>query len=152
MVNDKDLNTVVEKLADQRGFFIVDIQNKKGKIKVIIDDREGIKLDECVSINREIRSFFGEKLDDHDLEVTSPGLTEPFKVLRQYEKNVGQKVEVMQRDGSKISGKLLSASPDQITLEEKKRIKTENKKKKTIREEHNIPMNEVEQTKLIISF
>jgi len=152
MIQNREIMKVVEKLAEERGFFMVDLQNKKGKIKVIIDDQPGIKLDACIDINKALRAHFGERIDEYDLEVTSPGLTEPFKVLQQYQKNIGQKVQVLRKDGTTLRGTLLDVSPEQITLEEKKRVKTEKKKKKTIREEHAIALEEVQQTKLLISF
>lgn len=152
MIDDGSLRKAVEELATKRGFFIVDLQNKKGRIQVIIDDYQGIKLDECVEINRDLRSLFGEKLDDVDLEVTSPGLTEPFKVYEQYDKNVGRKVQVQLTDGRQISGKLQQVAPDQIMVEEKKRIKNEKNKKRTVHEEHEIPFTDIQHTKLLISF
>ena len=152
MVQDKDIRNFVDQLSKERNFFVVDIQNKKGKIKVIIDDYKGIKLDECIDVNREIRGFFEDQIDDYDLEVTSPGLNEPFKVFAQYEKNVGNKVEVLRKDGSQVTGKLVGAKPEQIEVEEKKRIKTDKKKKKTIHQQHTIAWNDIHHTKLIISF
>lgn len=152
MIDDVDLRKAVEELTERRGFFIVGLQNKKGRIQVIIDDYKGIKLDECIDINRELRSLFAEKIDAYDLEVTSPGLTEPFKVYEQYDKNVGQKVQVQLHDGTQISGRLLKVSPEQIRVEEKKRIKTDKNKKKTIHQEHDIPFGDIHHTKLLISF
>jgi ribosome maturation factor RimP len=152
MIQNGEIKKVVEELAEERGFFIVEIQNKKGKIKVIIDDQPGIKLDECIDINKALRAHFGERIDEYDLEVTSPGLTEPFKVLQQYRKNIGQKVQVLRKDGTTLSGTLLDVTPEQITLEEKKRVRNEKKKKKTIREEHAIALEDVQHTKLLISF
>ncbi len=45
---------------------------------------------------------------DFSLEVSSPGLDEPLKLKRQYQKNIGRNVEVTLQDGSKKEGKLLS--------------------------------------------
>jgi len=152
MIDDAALKKAVEELAEQRGFFIVGLQNKKGKIQVIIDDYKGIKLDECIDINRELRGRFQEQIDDYDLEVTSPGLTEPFKVYEQYDKNVGRKVQVQLQDGSQISGRLVSVSPEKIQVDEKKRIKTEKKKNKTLHQQHDILFGDIHHTKLLISF
>ncbi len=44
---------------------------------------------------------------DFSLEVSSPGLDEPLKMLRQYRKNIGRQVELTLQDGSKKEGKLL---------------------------------------------
>jgi len=152
MIEDAELKKAVEELAENRGFFIVGLQNKKGRIQVIIDDYKGIKLDECMDINRGLRSWFGERIDAYDLEVTSPGLTEPFKVYEQYDKNVGQKVQVQLHDGTQISGKLGNVSPEGIRVDEKKRMKTDNKKKKTVHHQHDIPFGDIHHTKLLISF
>ena len=152
MIDDASLKKAVEELADQRGFFIVELQNKKGKIQVIIDDYQGIKLDDCIHVNRDLRSLFGQQLDGLDLEVTSPGLSEPFKVFEQYDKNVGRKVQVQIQDGRQISGKLLKVDAQGVTVEENKRIKNEKNKKKTVHEEHQIPFEDIHHTKLLISF
>lgn len=152
MIHDAALKKAVEDLAEQRGFFIVGLQNKKGKIQVIIDDYKGIKLDECIDINRELRARFAGKIDDYDLEVTSPGLTEAFKVYEQYDKNVGHKVQVQLHDGSQIRGRLVSVSPEKIQVDEKKRIQTEKKKKKTLHQQHDILFGDIHHTKLLISF
>lgn len=143
----------LENLPEAKNFFIVDIQNKKGKIIVSIDSYKGIKLDECVNVNRGLRNLFAGELDEYELEVTSPGLSEPLKVYQQYEKNVGKKVEVLlKQDRKKISGKLLDVDDRGIKLEEKKRIKTEKNKKKTVREEYSIDFDDIEYTKPVISF
>ncbi|MCF8335097.1 MAG: ribosome assembly cofactor RimP, partial [Bacteroidales bacterium] len=127
-------------------------QNKKGKLTVFIDNYKGIKLDDCVRINKDLRDLFAEELEDYELEVTSPGLATPFKVYQQYEKNIGNKVEVLLKTGQKLEGKLLQVDSDGIAVEEKKRVKTSTKKKTTIRKEHRINFEDMEYTKTIISF
>jgi hypothetical protein len=59
---------------------------------------------------------------------------------------------VLLKTGEKIKGKLLEVNPDDILIEEKKRIKNEKNKKKTVREEKSITFDEIKYTKLIISF
>ena len=152
MIKNTDIKKALDKLIDNKDFFVADIENKKGKITVFIDNYKGIKLDDCVRINQELRDLFAEALEDYELEVTSPGLTAPFKVYQQYEKNIGNKVEVLLKAGQRIEGKLLHVDSEGITLEEKKRMKTDKKKKQTIREEYVIAMEDVQHTKLLISF
>ena len=152
MVKNDDIEKALNELTGNTDFFVVDIQNKKGKITVFIDNYKGIKLEDCVRINQELRNLFAGELDEYNLEVTSPGLDSPFKVHQQYEKNIGNKVEVLLKTGQKIEGKLLRTDKEGIALEEKKRMKKGNKKKTTIRKEHHIAFNEMEYTKTIISF
>jgi len=152
MVKDRDIEDVVNDVLNSDDYFIVGIQNKQDTIKVIVDGYKGIDLDKCGEITRKLRSSFGEKVDDYNIEVTSPGLTSAFQVIEQYKKNIGQKVEILLKTGEKITGKLQEVNPESIFLEEKKRIKTDKNKKKTVREEKTIKFDEIKYTKLIISF
>lgn len=152
MVKDREIEKAVRDVLDSDNYFIVGIQNKQDTIKVIVDGYKGIDLEKCSEITRNLRSSFGEKVDDYNIEVTSPGLTSPFQVIEQYKKNIGQKVETLLKTGEKITGKLQEVNPDSILLEEKKRIKTDKNKKKTVREEKTIKFDEIKYTKLIISF
>jgi ribosome maturation factor RimP len=152
MITDSKLKEVLERIIDKDKYFIVKIHNKGDNIKVILDGYKKFGLEDCVNINRQLKNEFKGELDDYNLEVTSPGLTEPFEVPEQYQKHVGEKVEVLLNDGQKIEGKLLNVGDNEIELEEKKRIKTEKNKKKTIRENKILQFDNIKKTKLIISF
>jgi ribosome maturation factor RimP len=84
---------------------------------------------------------------DFSLEVSSPGVDEPLKLLRQYIKNKGRNVEVSFNDGTKKEGKLLEVGEDSITIEY-----TEGKGKKAIVHQPVIPFAEIKQTKVLIKF
>jgi len=152
MVKDQEIKEVVEPLLDPEDYFIVGIQNNQDNIKVIVDGYKGVNLDKCSEITREIRNVFGERVDDYNIEVTSPGLTQPFQVNQQYVKNIGNKIDILLHTGEKIKGKLLEVHENGILIEEKKRIKTDKNKKKTMREEKNIIFDDIKHTKLILSF
>ena len=72
-------------------------------IKVFLDADLGISIDKCVSYNRALYKEIVESGifpdGDFSLEVSSPGLEEPLKLRRQYQKNIGRNVEVMLKDG-----------------------------------------------------
>ena len=107
---------VDEKLSED--MFIVDITVGSGNsISVSVDSDTGISIDKCVEISRRIEHNLDRETEDFSLEVTSPGLTQPFKILRQYLKNIGQKVEVVARTGEKQVGTLKSANPEGFELE-----------------------------------
>lgn len=153
MIEEKDIRKIVESNLDPQEYFVIGIENKPDKIKVIIDGyQRSVDLDHCAVVTRELREVLGEEADNCDIEVSSPGLSEPFLVMEQYQKNIGEKVEVLLVNGEKLTGKLLEVNADHILLEEKKRIKTEKKKKKTVREQHSLRFDEIKHTKLIISF
>jgi ribosome maturation factor RimP len=152
MLSKKDIEKALHVLIKDQSIFVVDIENKKEKIKVSIDSHKGIKLDDCISINKGLREMLPGKIDEYELEVTSPGLNAPFKVFEQYEKYRDQKVAVLLKSGVKLEGRLRHADAEGILLEEKKRIKTEKNKKTTIHEEHRINFEDIEYTKPVISF
>ena len=86
-----------------RGFFIVDISvSKDNDIVIIIESEEGVvELDHCVGISRYFETKFDRETEDYSLTVSSAGLDQPFKVLKQYQKAVGTKVEVSLKGGKK---------------------------------------------------
>jgi ribosome maturation factor RimP len=152
MITKEQIEQALDKILDKEKYFVVNIHNKADSIKVVLDGYEKFNLDDCVDISRELKSIFGEELDDYHLEVTSPGLTAPFEVPQQYHKHVGEKVSVLLNDGQKIEGKLLEVLPEEIELEEKKRVKNDKGKKKTVTENKRIKLTDIKSTKLIISF
>jgi len=58
------------------------------------------------------------------------GLTSPFKIRRQYEKNIGNEIELLTQDGRKLSGILIEVKENEFVLSVKERVKIEGKKKK----------------------
>ncbi len=133
--------------------FIVEVKVGTGKIAVIIDHPKGVKIEDCVAINR----FLHEKLDEkgvfesHELEVGSPGMEEPLKILAQYKKRIGQSVSVLTFDGLKRNGIL--ASFDETFLHLNEEIKVGHGNKKEIQTKLNkIPFTDIKETRVIFSF
>ena len=140
-------------LAKEKSFFLVSLKVGGGnQIEVRIDSFEGIKMGDCVRLSRHIEGSLDREEEDFSLQVASAGLGEPFKVYQQYEKNIGRKVDVKLKGGEKILGKMLSAIPDEgIVLETKNREKI-GKKKQVVVKEHKLAFEQIDQTKIVISF
>ncbi|MCF8231262.1 MAG: ribosome assembly cofactor RimP [Bacteroidales bacterium] len=144
-----------EAVLSSDSFFIVDIEVKKDTINVYVDkDEEEVGINDCTEISRGL----SERLDlgAYNLNVSSAGFTQPFKVFRQYKKNIGQPVEVYLKDSSRKTGTLISAEKEKgITLELKDFKKAKKAKSKTKQpEEENIfiDFNEINMTKGIVTF
>jgi len=106
---------VEEVLSDD--MFIVDITvGAANQILVLVDSDAGISVGECVQISRHVEGSLDREVEDFSLEVSSPGLSTPFKVLRQYLKNIGREVEVVTNGGEKQKGILKSADSDGFVL------------------------------------
>ncbi|SIO47416.1 ribosome maturation factor RimP [Chitinophaga niabensis] len=137
-------------LADKPEYFVVDIKIKPtNNIKVFVDADNGASIDKLVSLNRQLYPLLEAAglfpADDFSLEVSSPGLDEPLKSPRQFQKNVGRKVEVMLLNGTVLEGKLLSFNETELVLEE-----TVGKKKEI--KQTNINLSEIKHTKVCIVF
>ena len=106
---------VEEVLSDD--MFIVDITvGAANQILVSVDSDAGISVGECVQISRHVEGSLDREVEDFSLEVSSPGLSTPLKVLRQYLKNIGREVEVVTNTGEKQKGVLKSADSDGFVL------------------------------------
>jgi len=121
-------------LAGEDSYFLVEVRIKPtNNIKVFLDGDQGISIEKCVQYNRALYKQLEESGlfpgDDFSLEVSSPGLDEPLKLLRQYKKNIGRQVEILLQDGNKKEGRLLEVAEDGIIVEE---TKGKNKKKEVI--------------------
>ena len=135
--------------ADQ---FLVGMKVKPtNNYKIYLDADQGITIESCIKINRALRKKMDEaglhEEGDFSLEVSSPGLTEPLKLLRQYQKNVGRPVEVTQLEGNVVEGKLIIAGEDGITIEQ-----TIGKGKKAETKTLEIPFSDIKQTVVQIKF
>jgi ribosome maturation factor RimP len=148
----------VKKLTDEKlegtTNFIVDISIKPGnKIIILLDNDNGVSIGDCVAMSRHVEFSLDRETEDFELNVMSPGLTEPLKILRQYEKYIDKDVDVVTKENKKLTGKLLSANSEGIVLETQTKEKVEGKKTKQLTI-NNVPLtfNQIKETKVVISF
>lgn len=148
----KILDLVTEKLENE--MFLVDLNvNSNNVIHVEIDSFTGLTIDQCVAISRHIESNLDRETEDFELQVSSPGADQPFKVKEQYIKNIGRQVEITLKDGSTVRGKLTSASESEITVEISAKEKVEGSNKRVVVARSNqIQLEEIEKARVIISF
>lgn len=75
----------------ERGCFIVDAEiGKDDDITLTLDKENGsVSLEDCEAINDAFLAVFDKDSEDYSLTVTSAGLDQPFKVLKQFQKAIG---------------------------------------------------------------
>jgi ribosome maturation factor RimP len=140
MITDEKIIKLVQKHIQETDIFLVEAVVKPGNmIRVHVDRPEGISIDECVGISRFLNGELDRDEEDFSLEVSSPGISAPFKVKQQYEKNVGRTIEVRLDDGDRLEGKLESVAEKAIVLSVKGK-------------QQEIPFEEIVKAKTIISF
>ena len=128
--------------------------HKHNKLEVFVDSDSGLTLDKCQRISRYLESFIDEEgwFDGkYTLEVSSPGLSRPLKLKRQYKKNIGRELEVSLNDGTKKTGVLKAVGEELITLEETVVLKEGKKKKKSVVQTE-LPFDRIKKTFVAISF
>ena len=138
-----------------RGCFLVDVSvSKDNDIVLTIESESGkIELDDCVSLSRHFETLFDREKEDYSLTVSSAGLDQPFKVLKQYIKAVGTKVEVQLKGGKKMVALLEAADEDSITLKYSVKEAVEGKKKKELVEHVDVfTMDQVNAVRPFIEF
>ncbi|MBQ9118367.1 MAG: ribosome maturation factor RimP [Clostridia bacterium] len=98
---EQEIFDFLKPIADGMGIEIVEVEFKQGReptLTIYVDTEEGIDLNTCADFHTAIDS----PLDEFDpsfgapytLQVSSPGLDRPLKTARDFEKRMGQKVEV----------------------------------------------------------
>ncbi len=154
MTQDTHIQTL-EKLIGpllQEDIFLVSIKIKPiNNIKIYLDADGGLGIEKCIKINRALYRILEEMGmypdGDFSLEVSSPGIDEPLKLLRQYKKNVGRNVEVILNDDTRKEGKLTAVTESTIAIEF-----TEGKGKKAVNHQLDIGFDDIRQTKVQVKF
>ncbi|MEA4981777.1 MAG: ribosome assembly cofactor RimP [Paludibacter sp.] len=148
------VNQIIDEYLQDSELYLVDLKiTQDNRVLIEIDAFKGVSLDDCIGLNRYIESKIDREIEDYELEVSSAGLTEPFKVLKQYEKNIGKEVEVLTTEGKKMTGVISQVAEEQFGLTIEKNMKQEGAKRKTtVKEELLLSYKNIKTTKLIIRF
>jgi len=154
MIDKDSLYSVVSEKIKDTDFFIVEISiNPNNQILVEIDSLNGVSIETCIEVSRYISSKFENEIEDYELEVSSAGISQPFKVLKQYQKFIDKEVEVLSKTGIKHTGILKEANADNFIVSITKRVKLpEAKRKQDVTEDVVFAYNEIKYTKYIIRF
>jgi len=154
MIDKQQIISIIEDWLSDGALFLVDVTvTPDNRVIVEIDSDDSVSIDDCVALNREIESRFDRDVEDFELEVGSCGITSPFKVLRQYQKNAGNEIEVVLKKGLKIEGVLNAISDSAITLSVEKTVKPEGAKRKIkVTEQETYTFDEIKNAKYLIRF
>ncbi len=150
------LELIDERIAElDNGLFVVDLTiSASNVIRVELDKYEGnVAVIDCMSVSRNVEHNLDREEHDFEISVSSAGLDQGLRVFPQYKKNVGRDVKVKLKEGGKIEGTMIAATPEEITLQTSRKERIEGRKKKeTIIEDHVLKMDDVAETKIVISF
>ncbi len=117
--------------SDFEGYFLLEVTMTPAKhLYVILDADSGVDLVACKKMSRFLEKHIdeGEWLTNYEIEVSSPGLSRPLQVPRQYVKNIGRELEIVDEELVKTIGKLVEANEESATIEFEE-VRKEGKKK-----------------------
>ncbi len=123
----KQVEGLAEPLCKSEGLELVHVEYQResgGRIlRLYIDRPEGVALDDCVNVSRQLNNLLDVYLDDigpYNLEVTSPGPERPLSKLKDYERFKGRlaKVKTIQpiNEQKNFTGIILGTTAAQIKL------------------------------------
>ena len=120
-------------------------------ISILLDGDEGVNLQSCVEVSRQIEHNLDREQHDFSLEVASAGVGSPLKKTRQYVKNVGRKLRIERNEAPTIEGTLVDANEEKVTLEWKQREpKPVGKGKVTITKQETLSYQEIVSAKVLV--
>ena len=93
---------IIEEVASQSGFELVDLRVAAKKVSVFIDRPGGVNIGQCARLSREIGVMMdveGVMGNSYNLEVSSPGVERPLKKPEDYERFSGKRAKVRTADG-----------------------------------------------------
>ncbi|WP_299155833.1 ribosome assembly cofactor RimP [uncultured Tenacibaculum sp.] len=153
MNQEKVRELLQEALQENESLYLIDLQFlANSKIKVIVDGDSGVQLNECVRISRKIEHNLDREEEDFSLEVTTPDISHPLMVKRQYVKNVNRILKV-KTEIEEIEGTLTEVTDENITLHWKAREpKPIGKGKHTVEKTVTLVYEDIKEAKVKIIF
>ena len=154
MITKENVRQVVEEWLQKGDYFLVDIQmGDDDRIVVEIDCADGVWIEDCAELSRFLQERMGDELGDYELEVGSAGLGQPFKVEQQYINHIGDQVEVVGADGSKLTGTLKGVEGRTFTVTTQERQVPEGKKRPVkVDVDKTFDMDSVRSTRYLLAF
>lgn len=141
-------------LVQKPSMFLIDlIVSDDNKISIILDDDNGVILQDCIDVSRSIEHQLDSEELIYSIDVASAGVSSPLKFIRQYKKNIGRNIKVTTNDLDKIEAKLTNADEEKITLEwQSREPKKIGKGKETVNNKKEIAYSEIKEAIVLISF
>jgi ribosome maturation factor RimP len=135
--------------------FLIELKlHPNNKLEIFLDSDTGLTLERCQQISRYLEAYLDESGllgEKYTLEVSSPGVSRPLQLIRQYPKHIGRKLKVKLKDNREIEGVLEAANEQSITLESKV-VEKDGKKKKRLKVSTEVPFDDIREALVQVSF
>ncbi|MCB0483358.1 MAG: ribosome assembly cofactor RimP [Flavobacteriales bacterium] len=149
MITAEKVSDIIRPKLAAMDLFEVEVLVRPGnRISVAIDKDSGVTLDECTLVSRHIFENLDREVEDYELEVSSPGLTTPLKVPRQYMRRIGRTLRIILQSGDQFDAELLAADADSILVERSIKVAPKDFRPEKLK----IAYTEIKQAKLLVKF
>ena len=154
MIDKLKVKSIVEEWLEGREYFLVDVEvSPDDRIVVEIDHADGVWIEDCCELSRYIEEHLSRDEEDYELEVGSAGIGQPLKVEQQYINCIGKQVEVLDGDGKKYKGDLVSVEGRSFTVKTQEKQRLEGKKRPVLVDVEKVfSMDTVKYCKYVIEF
>jgi len=130
-------------------YYLVEVKVNKhsSKVEVYIDGDQGVSFGICRKVSRAIEAHLDESnYNDgkYTLDVSSPGLSNPLRMNRQYVKNIGREIKVDTITGEVVKGELRSVDAGKIVI-----FTSKKKKKELIEKDIELLFEEIKTAKIL---
>ena len=145
---------VKEAISENESLFLIELAFLTGnRIKIIVDGDEGVSVKECIRISRHIENSIDREEEDFGLEVTSPDISHPLAVKRQYNKNINRILKVKTEEEEELEGTLVAIDEKGISLQWKTiEPKPIGKGKVTVEKNVSIAFENIKEAKVKITY
>ena len=125
---EKRTEELLQPIIDSHGFELVDVEYVKEAgnwyLRAYIDKPGGITVDDCEVVSRAFSDVLDEKdyiEDSYIFEVSSPGLGRPLKKEKDFQRSIGEEVEIRTYRAvdkqKEFIGILVEYDKDTVTIE-----------------------------------
>jgi ribosome maturation factor RimP len=154
MLKEKVEELLKEAFEERPDLFLIDFKMGSGnEIKVIIDGDDGVMLSDCMFFSRAVEHNLDREEFDFSIEVLSAGASSPLNSPRQFIKNIGRDIQIVDRDKRTETGLLTVADEEGVTIIWKAREpKPVGKGKVTVEKEWTLKYEDIKQAKVVVKF
>jgi len=153
-MREKVTKLLEQALEKNKSLFLIDLNiSEDNRIRIILDGDNGVTVEDCMAVSREIEHNLDREELDFSLEVMSAGVSEPLLFERQYKKNIGRNLKVKTKNDDTFEGEITNVDDKEVTLQWKAREpKPVGKGKVTVQKEVILSYKDIVEAKVMITF
>lgn len=151
MIAEKHIARLAEEGLRGSDNYLVEARVRSGnRIMVFIDSDSEVSVEECIALSRHLETHLDRDEEDFELMVSSAGLDQAFRQMRQYRKYLNRAIEIQLLEGGRFTAILKAIGENDITVN---RLTKKQKNKAAVEgPEERIAFSDIKETKPAVQF